>query len=90
MLNLANSIVSAAAAGLGVALSDRMPRRRALIWGTLGCAFFLALNGGLSVKWAHMPENQKILSIGQGWVLNFDPCSLVFTGSKGSGCIFLF
>jgi len=66
VLNLGSSIVSAIAAGTGVALSDRMPRRQALIWGTLASAVFLAINGGLSLKWAHMPDDAKVLSVGQG------------------------
>lgn len=36
LLNLINSIVSAIGAGTAVCLTDRMPRRAVLIWGTLG------------------------------------------------------
>lgn len=36
LLNLVNSIVSAIAAGTAVCLTDKMPRRPVLIWGTLG------------------------------------------------------
>ncbi|KAF8528705.1 putative MFS lactose permease [Gautieria morchelliformis] len=79
VLNLASAIVSAFAAGCGVALSDRMPRRQALIWGTLASALFLAINGGLSVKWAHMPDNHKILSIGQGGVAAFFFFNIAFS-----------
>jgi hypothetical protein len=80
VLNLASSIVSAFGAGCGVALSDRMPRRQALIWGTLASAVFLAINGGLSLQWAHMPEDNKTLAVGQGCVLGvFKPCAFMLT-----------
>ena len=36
LLNLINQIVSAIAAGTAVCLTDLMPRRPVLIWGTLG------------------------------------------------------
>lgn len=66
VLNLCSSVVSAFAAGCGVALSDRMPRRQVLIWGTLASAFFLGINGGLSLKWAHMSSDHINLAVGQG------------------------
>ncbi|KIJ56848.1 hypothetical protein M422DRAFT_40425 [Sphaerobolus stellatus SS14] len=79
VLNLGNSIVSAVAASVGVALSDRMPRRQALIWGTLASALFLGINGGLSLKWAHMPEDAKILSVGQGAVAAYFFFNIVYS-----------
>lgn len=36
LFNLINSIVSAIGAGIAVSLTDKMPRRPVLIWGTLG------------------------------------------------------
>lgn len=66
VLNLANSFTSAAGAGIGVALADKMPRRQALIWGTLGSGILLAINGGLSAKWAHTPADQENLNVGRG------------------------
>jgi len=48
VLNLAISIVSASGAYTGVFLTDKMPRRKVLWMGTLGCALMLAGNGGLS------------------------------------------
>lgn len=68
VLNLANSFTSAFGAGCGVALADRMPRRKALIFGTFGSAVMLAINGGLSAKWAHQDPNHVNLSVGQGAV----------------------
>jgi len=79
VLNLASSIVSAFGAACGVALSDRMPRRQALIWGTLASAVFLAINGGLSLKWAHMPDDNKILSVGQGAVAAYFFFNIVYS-----------
>ncbi|KUI68659.1 Lactose permease [Cytospora mali] len=46
--NVLNSCLSAIGAGIGVALSDKMPRRKVLIIGTLICAVMLAINGGTS------------------------------------------
>lgn len=66
VLNLGNSIVSAIGALIGVLLADRMPRRPVLIWGTFGCALFLALNGGLSARWARMPAGAENLAVGRG------------------------
>lgn len=66
VLNLLSSIVSAFAASCGVALSDRMPRRQVLVWGTLASALFLGINGGLSLKWAHTSPEHVNLAVGQG------------------------
>ncbi|PVF95285.1 general substrate transporter [Serendipita vermifera] len=67
ILNLVNSITSAVGALGGVALADRMPRRKVLVIGTFVCAIMLAINGGLSAKWAN---NSKAgvtdLKVGQG------------------------
>lgn len=46
--NLLNSVVSAVGAYTAVFLTDRMPRRKVLIFGTLTCAVMLAINAGLS------------------------------------------
>jgi sugar porter (SP) family MFS transporter len=45
--NLVGSVVSCAGALTAVSLTDRMPRRPVLIYGTLTAAAMLALNGGL-------------------------------------------
>ncbi|GJJ07591.1 hypothetical protein Clacol_001794 [Clathrus columnatus] len=65
-LQIYQAAVSAFAACCGVALSDRMPRRQVLIWGTLASAVFLGINGGLSLKWAHMSPDHVNLAVGQG------------------------
>lgn len=49
LLNLINQIISAVAAGTAVCLTDRMPRRPVLIWGTLACAITMAINAAISL-----------------------------------------
>ncbi|KAJ5987430.1 hypothetical protein N7451_011795 [Penicillium sp. IBT 35674x] len=49
LLNLINQIISAIAAGTAVCLTDRMPRRPVLIWGTLACAITMAINAAISL-----------------------------------------
>ncbi|KAJ6013421.1 hypothetical protein N7540_008012 [Penicillium herquei] len=49
LLNLINQIVSAIGAGTAVCLTDRMPRRPVLIWGTLVCAIAMAINAAISI-----------------------------------------
>jgi len=79
VLNLANSFTSAAGAGLGVALADRMPRRGALVYGTFVCAIMLAINGGLSAKWAHTPDDQKNLNVGRGAVAAYFWFNIIYS-----------
>lgn len=68
VLNLANSFTSATGAAVGVLLADKMPRRKALYIGTFVCAIMLAINGGLSAKWAHEPAGHQNLNVGRGAV----------------------
>ncbi|KAJ5724396.1 hypothetical protein N7493_006124 [Penicillium malachiteum] len=49
LLNLINQIVSAIGAGTAVCLTDRMPRRPVLVWGTLACAIAMAINAAVSI-----------------------------------------
>ncbi|CDZ97895.1 lactose permease [Phaffia rhodozyma] len=71
-LNLSNQVVSAFCAVTAACLSDRMPRRPVLIYGTFGAACLLAINGSLSYKWAQQPTDAEgnvidpNLPIGQG------------------------
>ncbi|OQE31604.1 hypothetical protein PENSTE_c001G01935 [Penicillium steckii] len=53
LLNLINSIVSAIGAGAAVCLTDKMPRRPVLIWGTLACAITMAINAAVSLPIAN-------------------------------------
>lgn len=57
VLNLVNSIVSAIGAYTGVTFTDRMPRRKVLVWGTFACAVCLAVNSGLQAQYAKNVEN---------------------------------
>jgi len=79
VLNLANSFTSAAGAAVGVALADRMPRRKALTIGTFVCAIMLAINGGLSAKWAHTPADQKDIKVGQGAVAAYFFFNIIYS-----------
>ena len=65
ILNLVGSILSALGALTGVALSDRMPRRKVLVIGTFLSAFWLGINGGLSKVWADN-EKKGIVDLGVG------------------------
>ncbi|KAJ5491234.1 hypothetical protein N7539_002801 [Penicillium diatomitis] len=49
LLNIVNSLVSAVGAGIAVMLTDKMPRRPVLIFGTLACAITMAVNAGISI-----------------------------------------
>lgn len=79
VLNLANSITSCAGALAGVALSDRMSRRRALIFGTFGSACLLAINGGLSAKWAKYAPGEENIKVGQGAVAAYFFFNIIYS-----------
>jgi len=79
VLNLANSFTSAFGAGCGVALADKMPRRKVLVIGTAVCSVMLAINGGLSAKWANTPEDQKNLNVGRGAVAAFFFFNIIYS-----------
>lgn len=46
--NILSSVLGAIGGLAGVSLSDRMPRRKVLVWGTLASALVLAVNAGLA------------------------------------------
>jgi len=52
VLNLGSNFTSCGGAIAGVALADRMPRRKVLIIGTFLAGLMLAGNGAFSTKWA--------------------------------------
>jgi hypothetical protein len=56
-----------------------MPRRPTLIIGTLWCSVFLAINGGLSTRWAQLSDNEKDLNVGRGAVASFFLFNIVFS-----------
>ncbi|WWC73874.1 uncharacterized protein I206_107846 [Kwoniella pini CBS 10737] len=63
--NLLNSVVSAIGALTATSLTDRMPRRPVLVFGTLACAITLGINSGLSAKLDSQGENVS-KSVAQG------------------------
>ena len=68
LLTILCTLVTAASA----AVSDRVPRRKVLIFGTLLCAFWLGINGGLSKVWADNNKKGIInLGVGRGAVAAF-------------------
>ncbi|GFZ44649.1 hypothetical protein JCM24511_02373 [Saitozyma sp. JCM 24511] len=54
--NLLYAFISALGALCGAILSDRMPRRKVLVFGTLACAGWLAINAGLQSAMATHAE----------------------------------
>jgi len=65
--NLASSIVSAFSAVSGASLTDRMPRRKILVFGTFACAVLLGINAGLSALLAkEQAANDIKSSVAQG------------------------
>jgi len=72
VLNLGVSLVSAFGAGIGVSLTDRMPRRPVLYIGTFLLAIFLGMNGLLSALWNNQANLvNKNLKLGQGAVASY-------------------
>jgi len=63
--NLLSSVVSCIGALTAVSLTDKMPRRPVLIYGTFACAVLLGINSGLSALLAKEGANIN-LSVGQG------------------------
>lgn len=51
-LNLVGQCVSAVSAWAAVSVTDRLPRRKVLVFGTACCCLMLAANAGFSAKWA--------------------------------------
>lgn len=55
--NVLNSVISAIGAGTAVSQTDRMPRRKVLVYGTFACAVMLAINGGCNVAFGRDQTN---------------------------------
>ena len=78
--NLLNSVISAVGALTAVSLTDRMPRRPVLIWGTLACAGLLAINSGLSaVLDKQVKSDTVVLAVGQGALAAYFMFNVVFS-----------
>jgi hypothetical protein len=52
-LNVVNSVISATGALTAMSLTDRMPRRKVLVWGTLASAAMLCINASLQTSISH-------------------------------------
>ncbi|KAI0015303.1 lactose permease [Xylariomycetidae sp. FL0641] len=55
--NLLNSVLSAIGALTAVSMTDKVPRRKVLVFGTLTCAVALAVNSGLSAALDNQGDN---------------------------------
>lgn len=64
-MNLIGQCLNALTAWFAVSLSDCMPRRAVLTWGTLACSLMLAANAGFSAAWASYGDGPKNLSVGR-------------------------
>ena len=72
ILNLMLPVLGTLAAVANAALSDRVPRRKVLIIGTLICAVWLGVNGGLSKVWIDNSKKGIVdLGVGRGAVAAF-------------------
>jgi len=72
VLNLMITVLATLGAVTGAALSDRMPRRKVLVVGTLLCGLWLGINGGLSKVWTDNYKKGVIdLGVGRGAVAAF-------------------
>lgn len=76
--NLVYAVVSAIGALIGACLSDRMPRRIPLVFGTLVCAGWLAINAGLQTKIAQQGENINA-AVGRGALATYFMFTFTFT-----------
>lgn len=71
-LNVLNQFISATGAFLGMAFSDRMPRRKALVFGTIAVAFMLCITGSLSKLWVENANTGTVdPRVGQGAVVAY-------------------
>jgi len=78
--NLLNSVISAVGALTAVSLTDKMPRRPVLIFGTLACAGLLAVNSGLSaVLDKQTTAGNVVQSVAQGALAAYFLFNTVFS-----------
>ncbi|KAK3329921.1 general substrate transporter [Apodospora peruviana] len=77
--NVLNSVLSAIGALTAVSLTDRMPRRKVLVFGTFLCAVTLAINSGLSagleqsgINAEKKPNNMSYAQGGLAWYFLFN------------------
>ncbi|SCZ95004.1 BZ3500_MvSof-1268-A1-R1_Chr11-3g03536 [Microbotryum saponariae] len=79
ILNLVNTITSAIGAGIGASLADSVRRRPILVWGTLACAFWLAMNGMATHLWATEGLTAHSLNIGRFAIASFFLFNIVYS-----------
>ncbi|KDE04445.1 hypothetical protein MVLG_05093 [Microbotryum lychnidis-dioicae p1A1 Lamole] len=79
VLNLVNTITSAIGAVIGVSLADSVRRRPILVWGTLACAFWLAMNGMATHLWAIEDPTAHNLNIGRFAIASFFLFNIVYS-----------
>ncbi|KZT36230.1 general substrate transporter [Sistotremastrum suecicum HHB10207 ss-3] len=71
VLNLIGPCINIFVAWAAVSLSDRMPRRKILVFGTLACSVLLAANAACSAKWASYGIGPKNNAVGQAGLAFF-------------------
>ncbi|KAI1437064.1 putative MFS lactose permease [Xylaria sp. CBS 124048] len=76
--NVLNSVLSAIGALTAVSLTDRMPRRPVLVYGTLACAATLAVNSGLSAALANQGDHIRD-SYAKGALASYFLFNIVFS-----------
>ncbi|KAE9366384.1 putative MFS lactose permease [Stipitochalara longipes BDJ] len=64
--NVVNSVISAVGALTAMSLTDRMPRRKVLVWGTLASAAMLCINASLQTSISH----HEIIVNGKEFITN--------------------
>ena len=63
--NVLSSVLSALGAGTGVTLTDHMPRRKILVWGTLVATILLAINGACNHVFSNDISNKSVARASQ-------------------------
>lgn len=81
--NILSQVLSCIGALTAVSLTDRMPRRKVLVFGTFACAVTLAINSGLSAgleaQGAHLPNAVVDQSMAQGALAWYFLFNIVFS-----------
>ncbi|KAH6619380.1 general substrate transporter [Chaetomium sp. MPI-SDFR-AT-0129] len=78
--NILNQVLSAIGALAAVTLTDKMPRRKVLVFGTLLCAVALATNSGLSAALDQQTRAGQInISYGQGALASYFLFNIIFS-----------
>ncbi|KAJ5741009.1 hypothetical protein N7493_000881 [Penicillium malachiteum] len=82
--NVLNSVLSAIGAGTAVSLTDRMPRRKVLVFGTFGCVVMLAINGACNHVFGADKTNKSAASAALAFYFLFNVVnSFAYTPLQG-------